>query len=258
MEDIPPDMKELIDELRQIIKNNGGKPPAPSKNPAFWEKVDMLKTVYGLSYGDISKMLGVDRSKVSTYLHRYRTMKKPVETHEVEPEQSQEEIVEEPSGETSEIAEAITGSEDEEIPPFLQQLFKHYIVKHFGKNIDKKIATDIFDMFRAGEIVKTKYMPSCIELGFNDLAQCVDTAMTFYLKYRDRVEMLENESKVLRQTIEMITDFVANRYMVYQALVYILDKWASHLIRLGYPPDKVLDLYTMLKHEILNSLQVGA
>ena len=125
-----------------------------------------------------------------------------------------------------------------------------------GKTIDKKVAVEVAEMMDIGDVVKTKYMAACMDMGYIDLKTCVDNALDFFIKYRDRVEALEEENNTLRKSIEMITDFISDPEKIREATIKILEKWASQLIYMGYPPDYVLRLYNSILQSLIGE-EVG-
>jgi len=259
-EGIPPETIDIINRLRAKIRNNNGKIPSPLQDPEFWKDIDTLRTVYRdvFTWGKIVKILGLGKEKIqkmATYYKRFKKYGDKIEERlreikEREAEMSREEMGEEEAEPTPEEAEAMLEGE-EEVPKILIEIIRRYVLKHMGKTIDKKVAVEVAEMMDIGDVVKTKYMAACMDMGYIDLKTCVDNALDFFIKYRDRVDALEEENETLRKSIDMITDFISDPDKIREALVKILEKWSAQLIYMGYPPEYVLKTYNSILQALI-------
>ena len=252
---IPPELEMELEELRKIVKDNGGKLPSPSSDIEFWKKIYILRNTYPqiVTYTRLAKLFNEKPTKISTYLKRAMKYFDMKEIEDIKTATSQVNEVEQQS-EYKEEQEPETGIpvEEEESNPTLEQVIKRYFLKHFGRTVDKKVANEIIESFEAGDLVKHKYLPLCLENGFQDTKSCVDTAMDFFFRYKDRITSIEKELEAYKKSVEMLTDFLSNDDAIKEAMIRILDNWVSKLIYMGYPPMKVLSIYLNLKSQLLS------
>lgn len=206
----------LLEELKNIVDNNGGKLPNPKENPDFYAKLQAFidfanEEGIKITLKEVAERLNVPYATLRTYLTKYRKS----ETRDELPEPSKP--LEEPVDVevTPTIPPALMGVEEKpekktpakstkkenpKSPVTLRTEMRiaESAKRHLGKKAEVLTKEEVEKLIGIGKHIRENYEKLCYNQGYDDVMTCIDDAFTSLFDITPEYEFLKERYEVLK------------------------------------------------------------